>query len=377
MLKVEESQETEERINISREKYRVCAARGALLFFMLNSLNKVHAFYAFSLNAFVTVFSRGIDIAPGGRKRKVKISFRTVAKRVMGKFDWNMDLLATLIPSKKKSAADGKKGAAADATPEPTEEEMEKRLKALLETTTYTVFNFTRRGLFDKDKLIVSTLLTFSILLQAGELDSFEYNALLKGVNGPKPPPLPDDLALWMNEAQWVALQGLETMSTFKGISRDMEKRGEDWMYWGLHEMAESQKLPGEWEKKLTDFQKLLLIRALRSDRITGALTNFVENQMGSEYVNQDAFDAAKMYEETGPSTPIFFILFPGYSPSKEIEVMANDMGKTSENGQLTIISMGQGQEPIAEGVLDKYTKSGGWVFLDNVHLMQGWIPSL
>ena len=120
MLKVEEYQETEERINISREKYRVCAARGALLFFMLNSLNKVHAFYAFSLNAFVTVFSSGIDIAHGGRKRKVKISFRTVAKRVMGKFDWNMDLLATLIPSKKKSAADGKKGAAADATPEPT-----------------------------------------------------------------------------------------------------------------------------------------------------------------------------------------------------------------------------------------------------------------
>ena len=25
----------------------------------------------------------------------------------------------------------------------------------------------------------------------------------------------------------------------------------------------------------------------------------------------------------------------------------------------------------------NKYTKNGGWVFLDNVHLMQGWIPSL
>ena len=40
------------------------------------------------------------------------------------------------------------------------------------------------------------------------------------------------------------------------------------------------------------------------------------------------------------------------------------------------MISMGQGQEPVAEAVLDKYTKHGGW-FLDNVHLMQGWIPSL
>ena len=36
-----------------------------------------------------------------------------------------------------------------------------------------------------------------------------------------------------------------------------------------------------------------------------------------------------------------------------------------------------QGQEGPAEAVLDKYTKEGGWVFLDNVHLMQGWIPAL
>ena len=50
---------TEVKINESREKYRICATRGALLFFMLNSLNKVHAFYAFSLNAFVTVFALG------------------------------------------------------------------------------------------------------------------------------------------------------------------------------------------------------------------------------------------------------------------------------------------------------------------------------
>lgn len=41
-----------------------------MLFFLLNSLNKIHAFYQFSLNAFVTVFSRGLDHAPGGRKKK-------------------------------------------------------------------------------------------------------------------------------------------------------------------------------------------------------------------------------------------------------------------------------------------------------------------
>ena len=373
VLKVEESKETEEKINISREKYRVAATRGALLFFMLNSLNKVHAFYAFSLNAFVTVFSRGIDLAPGGKKRAAKLSFRTVAKRVMGKFDWNMDLLKTLIPSVK--GGDPRKS---ESSEEPSDEAMAKRLNALLETTTYTVYNYTRRGLFDKDKLIVSTLLTFSIMVKDALLEGDEYQALLKGLKSMRGTPCPDDLAVWMTDAQWAGLCGAEEkLAAFKGIARDMEKRNEEWAEWGMHELAETEPLPGEWNKKLTEFQKLLLIRAVRPDRITSALSLFVEKTMGSDYVNQEAFDARKMYEESGPSTPIFFVLFPGYSPSKDIEKLANEMGKSSDNGKLTIISMGQGQEPIAEAVLDKYTQEGGWVFLDNVHLMQGWIPHL
>jgi Dynein heavy chain region D6 P-loop domain len=52
--------------------------------------------------------------------------------------------------------------------------------------------------------------------------------------------------------------------------------------------------------------------------------------------------------------TPIFFSLFPGYSPSKEVELHARKCGKTSEAGNLTLISMGQGQEAPAEAVLDK-----------------------
>ena len=63
--KVVQARETEESINENRNKYRAVAARGAMLFFLLNSLNKIHAFYQYSLNAFVTVFARAIDVAPG------------------------------------------------------------------------------------------------------------------------------------------------------------------------------------------------------------------------------------------------------------------------------------------------------------------------
>ena len=68
-------------------------------------------------------------------------------------------------------------------------------------------------------------------------------------------------------------------------------------------------------------------------------------------------------------------MLFPGYSPSKEIEAYARSTGRSPEAGTLTLISMGQGQEGPAEAVLSKYIREGGWVFLDNVHLMQARGP--
>ena len=57
---------------------------------------------------------------------------------------------------------------------------------------------------------------------------------------------------------------------------------------------------------------------------------------------------------ESSFQTPIFFILFPGYSPSKEVEAYGRQVDKTVEAGNLTLISMGQGQEKPAEACLDR-----------------------
>lgn len=52
-------------------------------------------------------------------------------------------------------------------------------------------------------------------------------------------------------------------------------------------------------------------------------------------------------------------------------------VGKTVDNGRFAIISLGQGQEEPAEALLDRYMRQGGWLFLDNLHLMAPWIPRL
>ena len=152
-----------------------------MLFFLLNSLNKIHAFYQFSLNAFVGVFGRGLDLAPGGRKKKKQkaapaaeahppVAAEPSAATVDG--DAAADGSAAEQPegAPERRISESQGSAAGDDDEDEglqlSPEALDLRLQSLLDTCTYTVFNYTRRGLFDRDKLIVLSLLTFSILLR-------------------------------------------------------------------------------------------------------------------------------------------------------------------------------------------------------------------
>jgi dynein heavy chain len=92
----------------------------------------------------------------------------------------------------------------------------------------------------------------------------------------------------------------------------------------------------------------MLLLRAMRPDRLTYALREFVTENMGAEYIEQPPFDIETIQEELNPLTPAFFVLFPGVNPVPDIEHIANLAGKNVEDGSLIYISMGQGQEEIA-----------------------------
>lgn len=340
--KVVEAKETETLLNENRNCYRQVAARGAMLFFLLNALNKIHAFYQFSLNSFVAVFSRGIDQTPGGKKKKQipdPNALQKLQRRVTGSPDdfegvirsARRSSMGSMGMSRRGSVMGRKSGdhsSTGEAIAESDEEiempgGLEKRLSDLLETCTYTVFSFTRRGLFDKDKLIFLSLLTFNIALRGNEIDADEYAALCSGGRSVAPPPITDDLSRWMSESQWAALDALTSVKGFGNLAKEMEKASDDWYAWNANEKAEAAKMPGEWGK-LNDFKQLLILRALRPDRITSALLKFCETRMGAKYINEDAFDAAVMMTESTAASPIFFILFPGYSPSKEIEALAN-----------------------------------------------------
>jgi len=52
---------TEAKINETSENYRPAASRGALFYFLLSDMPKIHSFYKYSLESYITVINRAID----------------------------------------------------------------------------------------------------------------------------------------------------------------------------------------------------------------------------------------------------------------------------------------------------------------------------
>jgi dynein heavy chain, axonemal len=103
----------------------------------------------------------------------------------------------------------------------------------------------------------------------------------------------------------------------------------------------------------------------------------FIEEKLGSKYVEGRTVEFSKSFEESSPSTPIFFILSPGVNPVKDVESLGRKMGFTADKQNFHNISLGQGQEVVAEEAMEIGAKNGHWVVLQNIHLVKKWLPAL
>ncbi|XP_039715555.1 dynein axonemal heavy chain 17 isoform X6 [Pteropus medius] len=315
--KVQEAKVTEVKINEARENYRPAAERASLLYFILNDLNKINPIYQFSLKAFHVVFEKAIL---------------------------------------KTSPAD----------------EVKQRVINLTDEITYSVYMYTARGLFERDKLIFLAQVAFQVLSMKKELNPAELDFLLRfpfkaGVLSPVD---------FLQHQGWGGIKALSEMDEFKNLDNDIEGSAKRWKKLVESEAPEKEIFPKEWKNK-TALQKLCMVRCMRPDRMTYAVKNFVEEKMGSKFVEGRSVEFSKSYEESSPSTPIFFILSPGVDPLKDVEALGKKLGFTIDNGKLHNVSLGQGQEVVAENALDVAAENGHWVILQNIHLVARWLSTL
>ncbi|XP_023100299.2 dynein axonemal heavy chain 9 isoform X1 [Felis catus] len=315
--KVQEARVTEVKINEAREHYRPAAARASLLYFIMNDLSKIHPMYQFSLKAFSIVFQKAVE----------------------------------------KAAPD---------------ESLKARVTNLIDSITFSVYQYTTRGLFECDKLTYLAQLTFQILLASGEVSVTTLDFLLRspGQTGVTSP------VGFLSHQAWGGIKALSSMEEFCNLDRDIEGSAKSWKKFVESECPEKEKFPQEWKDK-TALQRLCMMRVMRPDRMTYAIRDFVEEKLGSKYVAGRTPDFAASFEESGPATPMFFILSPGVDPLKDVENQGKKLGYTFNNRNFHNVSLGQGQEVVAEAALDLAAKKGHWVILQNIHLVAKWLSTL
>ncbi|XP_015187538.1 PREDICTED: dynein beta chain, ciliary-like [Polistes dominula] len=316
-IKAAEAKETAIKIDMARELYRPVAARASLLYFILNELYKINMLYQFSLKAFSIVFENAIKFA---------------------------------------ELADS----------------VEKRVSYLIQSITYLVYVYTSRGLFESDKIIFLFQMTIQILLHMKEISLVEVDFILRF---PYVPYLRSRVD-FLDNKNWGGIVYLSGMDAFQHLDRDMEGASKRWKKIVESETPEKERFPQEW-KNVTALQRLCMIRCMRLDRMTYAVRLFVEEKLGPKFVQFRALPFEKSYEETSSITPVFFILSPGVDPLKDVENLGQKLGFTMDGQNFHNVSLGQGQEPIAEKAMNIAAAEGHWVILQNIHLVQSWLPKL
>uniref|UniRef100_A0A3Q3E3F5 Dynein axonemal heavy chain 10 n=1 Tax=Labrus bergylta TaxID=56723 RepID=A0A3Q3E3F5_9LABR len=311
--KLKLAEETARNIDELRDGYRPAAKRGAILFFVLTEMALVNSMYQYSLASYLEVFD----------------------------FSLRKSLSNSVLP---------------------------RRLKNIMSTLTYNVYNYGCTGLFERHKLLFSFNMTIKIEQAEGRAPQEELEFFIKGN-------LSLEKSTRKKPCDWLPGQGWEDIvklaelfpEQFGSLPDDVEKNSTDWKSWYDLDGPEQATFPMKYDESLSAFQKLLLLRCFRVDRVYRAVTDYVTVTMGENYDT--------IYEQSTPFSPIVFILSPGSDPGSDLMKLAERSG--FEGSKFKFLAMGQGQEKVALQLLKIAVARGQWLMLQNCHLLVKWLKDL
>ncbi|KAA6399562.1 MAG: putative Dynein heavy chain, partial [Streblomastix strix] len=385
--RAEETKQTTDLINAARDQYRDVSRRGSLIYFVIADMANADPMYQFSLAFFISLFSKCIKDC-----RKQKNSDHDEAETDSDRSD--------------------------QIETQYNESDIKKHVDELVDVITKTVFANVCRGLFERDKQIFSFLITAQIARDRGIMSTEEWRLFLLGnaaivkTNEDEDQQSsgrsgqPSDKPSFLKDAQWELINELEKFNVprkqkansqsntspdnqgkqqnatleldypYRGISFSMisQHAANAWEDWINSPKPEEAPLPQPWARVLNDFQRLVILRCLREERVVFAVRLVVDSQLGTFYSDPPPFDIKETFASSDSATPVVFILSPGTDPASMLRQFAAESGSAEK---LVLKSLGQGQGPITERLIEKGKEEGLWVCLQNCHLCTSWMPSL
>jgi len=319
--RVAEAEQTNKEINATRMTYVPAAERGSIIYFTVADLAMIGEMYQFSLEYFNALF---------------------------------------LVCIQKSDKSDN----------------LDTRLANIMKYASFQIYANCSRALFGEHKITFSFMLTTAIFRKKGDILPAEWQLFLVGagiVDEKTLPSCPDGVDM----AQWVLIctisQRVPELAEFGNSVKA------DYDAWKPLIDAEApwtatDVLPAPLGDTVSAFQKLLVIKVFRPEKITECIGEYIASQVGREYIETPPLDLHQVFPDTTPATPIVFVLSAGADPMSTILRFATEKDYLS---RFHAISLGQGQGPIAANLIEQSCKKGDWVVLQNCHLAKSWMPKL
>ncbi|XP_053982409.1 dynein axonemal heavy chain 7 [Hylaeus volcanicus] len=251
-------------------------------------------------------------------------------------------------------------------------EDIQQRLKDLTREFTRSLYVNICRSLFEKDKLLFSLLLSVNLLNKKGEISMPQWMFLLTGGVGLENPFA--NPTNWLPSKSWDELCRLDSVPGFQGFKDSFARNIDAWKVVFDHMEPHTLHFPAPYDTA-TPFERMLVLRCIRPDKVLPGAQQFVEEQLGRRYIEVPPFDLLSSFSDSYSCIPLIFVLTPGADPMAILLKFADDQGFGTN--RLFSLSLGQGQGVIATQLIDEGVKNGTWVVLQNCHLAKSFMPEL
>jgi dynein heavy chain len=317
-IKLKEAEETEKQIDDTRSKYIPVAYSAMIQYFCISSMSVIDPMYQYSLTWFQELFRNGI----------------------------------------------GNTEASSD---------FEVRMNNLIKYFMYSLYVNICRSLFETHKLLFSFLLCVRVMIGDHKVDESELRFLLSGATSTDIP-FANPASSWLTASSWMEVANVSRLSAFAGFAESFRDNVDHYRAYFDDPLAHRHPLAQDWSDKLSQLQRMLIVRCLRPDKISSAVQDLVAAELGQRFIEPPPFDLAGAFKDSSVRCPLIFVFAAGSDPASDFYRFAEETGMTRK---MDSISLGQGQGPIAEAMIATAQDRGGWVFLQNVHLAVSWMPSL
>jgi hypothetical protein len=212
-------------------------------------------------------------------------------------------------------------------------------------------------------------VLTIRILLDEQKISTSELAFLLS----PRPQKQPNPYSAWMPNEIWELAVAITSVSPiFSEFVESIKKNQSGWKTYLASTQAEQDTIP--FERSLTAFQRLVILRVFHLHRVREGIRNFVSESLGPEFVTPPPLDLHKLFAQSSALSPMVFVITPGIDPVDEVLSVADamDAGKYFKT-----YSLGRGRGDGAANLITEAREKGFWVLLQNCHLSLSWMPKL